>query len=126
MEPNNIKRKRLTKKDKYASERKKIIQDMNEILGISEEKNYVYLYDIENDENVKERINNLSSNIQKYFKCGTWGYYVLKNKNLKAQEISLIRATYRDEGMSLVSKDVKIDRNGEKIKTIIYCVIKKT
>ncbi len=119
------KRKRTTKKEKYRNERNEIIRKFNEILGISEERNYMYSYDIENVENIKEEINKLSTDIQKYFKCGSWNYFVMKNKNLNPLEISLIRAVYRDENITMVSKDVKIERNGEKIKTIMYYLVKK-
>ena len=40
----------------YKKEYKEIINKINNLLGITEKKNYVYLYDIENSENIKEGI----------------------------------------------------------------------
>ena len=98
---------RSTKKELYRKERENIIKKMNKILCIDETKNYVYLYDIENNEIIKNRINELSEEIRKYFKVGNWNYYIMKNNSEKPQEIGLIRAVYRDEDIIMTKKESK-------------------
>jgi hypothetical protein len=122
----NIKmKKRATKKEKYAQERKEIIEKMNNLLGIDEKKNYVYLYDIENNEEIKKEINKMSEEIKKYFKVGNWNYYIMKNNNEKPLEIGLVRAVYRDEDIIMTTKEKYIERGGKKVRSIIYYLINK-
>ncbi len=118
-------KKRSTKKMLYRLEREEIIKKINNLLEITEKKNYVYLYDIENNENIKKEINDMSDEIKKYFKVGNWNYYIMKNNGEKPLEIGLIRAVYRDEGWLMTTKETKIERNGEKVRSIIYYLIKK-
>jgi hypothetical protein len=117
-------KKRSTKKELYHNERKEIIKKINNLLDINDDKNYVYLYDIENNEKIKEGINKMSEEIKKYFKVGNWNYYIMKNNGEKPLEISLIRAVYRDEDIIMSTKEKKIERNGEKTRSIIYYLIK--
>lgn len=58
-------------------------------------------------------------------KVGNWNYYIMKNNGEKPLEIGLIRAVYRDEDIIMTTKEKKIERNGEKIRSIIYYLIKK-
>ena len=121
----NNKKKRSTKKEKYQEERKNILNKINNILDINETKNYVYLYDIENNETIKNKINEMSVEIKKYFKVGNWNYYIMKNNNEKPLEIGLIRAIYRDEDIIMTTKEKKIERNGKKERSIVYYLVKK-
>jgi hypothetical protein len=119
-------KKRSTKKELFRNEREEIINKINNLLGITENKNYVYLYDIENSENIKEEINKMSDEIKKYFKVGNWNYYIMKNNGEKPLEIGLIRAVYRDENILMTTKEIKIERNGNKVRTVVYYLVKKT
>lgn len=118
-------KKRSTKKELYRQEREEIIKELNEILKINENKNYVYLYDIENDDNIKNKINEMSEEVKKYFKVGNWNYYIMKNNGDKPLEIGLIRALYRDEGWLMTKKEKQIERNGEKVRSIVYYLVKQ-
>lgn len=119
-------KKRSTKKELFRNEREEIINKINNLLGITENKNYVYLYDIENSENIKEGINKMSDEIKKYFKVGNWNYYIMKNNGGKPLEIGLIRAVYRDENILMTTKEIKIERDGNKVRTVVYYLVKKT
>jgi hypothetical protein len=124
-EKNKRCKKRSTKKEMYREEREEIIKKINLLLEINENKNYVYLYDIENNENIKKKINNMSDEIKKYFKVGNWNYYIMKNNGENPLEIGLIRAVYRDEDIIMTTKEKKIERNGDKVRSIIYYLVKK-
>ena len=122
---NNKRSKRRSKKELFQLERTKIINKLNNLLGIDETKNYVYLYDIENSETLKNEINNMSEEIKKYFKVGNWNYYIMKNNGEKPLEIGLIRAVYRDEDIIMTKKEKNIERNGNKVRSVMYYLIKK-
>jgi len=118
-------KKRSTKKELYRQEREEIIKELNNLLNINENKNYVYLYDIEKDKNIKNKINKMSEEVKKYFKVGNWNYYIMKNNGNKPLEIGLIRALYRDEDWLMTTKEKQIERNGEKVRSIIYYLVKR-
>jgi hypothetical protein len=117
-------KRRATKKELYKKERYEIINKVNNLLDIHENKNYVYLYDIENNEIVKDEINKMSDEVKKYFKVGNWNYYIVKNNGEKPLEIGLIRAVYRDEGLLMTTKEKQIERNGKKVRSTIYYLVK--
>ena len=117
-------KRRATKKELYKKERYEIINKVNNLLDIHENKNYVYLYDIENNEIVKDEINKMSDEVKKYFKVGNWNYYIVKNNGEKPLEIGLIRAVYRDEGWLMTTKEKQIERNGKKVRSTIYYLVK--
>jgi len=119
-------KKRSTKKELFRNQREEIIKKINNLLEITEKKNYVYLYDIENGENIKNEINKMSDEIKKYFRVGNWNYYIMKNNGEKPLEIGLIRAVYRDEDILMTTKEIKIERNGNKVRTVVYYLVNKT
>ena len=118
-------RNRLTKRDKYALERTGIINELNSLLGIINANDTFNLYDVENNENIKIGLKNLSEKVIKYFKCGGWNYYIMKNYNKEGTDIGLIRAIYRDEGYLLTTKKRTIEKDGVKIMTVIYYIVKE-
>ncbi len=116
-------RNRLTKKQQYVDERQELINKLNNILGINDKNNTFYLYDVENSNEIKQKVNELSEDVKKYFKCGTWHYY--KGINEVVTEISLIKAIYRDEDFILTKKEKNIERNGIKVRSVQYYLNKK-
>ena len=49
----------------------------------------------------------------------------MKNNGEKPLEIGLIRAVYRDDDILMTTKELKIERNGTKVRTIVYYLVKK-
>ena len=118
------KRKRSTKRDLYKEEREEIIKKLNKILDVEENKNYVYLYDIEHNEEIKKGIDEMSEEVKKYFKTGNWNYYIMKNKNKVPLRISLVRALYREGNIMMTTKEKDILREGKKVRTTLYYLLK--
>ena len=62
-------RNKLTKKQQFSKERDELIQQLNNIIGIDDKKNWVYLYDLEHNEEILKSIKELDEQISKYHKC---------------------------------------------------------
>ncbi len=117
-------RNRLTKKQQFVKEREQIILQLNNILGINEKSNTFYLYDVINSQQIKDRLKELSEEVKKYFKCGSWHYFIASNNNEDVQDMALIRCIYKDEGYVLTTKVKNIIRNNNKVRTVQYYLMK--
>lgn len=113
-------RNRLTKKQQYSKEREELIQQLNNIIGIDDKKNYVYLYDLEHNEEILKSIKELEEQISKYHKCGMWGYFSNDVKKGKGNEIGLLRAVYKDNDILITTKSKVIERDYKKINSTVY------
>ena len=118
-------KKRSTKKEMYEEEREKIIQELNKILGVDEKNNEIFLYDLERNEKVKEFLKNNILNIQKYYKCGTWGYFSNDHKKGSGNEITLLRSIYKNDDYDILSKRIMNERDGKKKPRVVLLFIKK-
>jgi len=97
-------KKRSTKKELYEKEREEIIKELNEIIGINEINNGIFLCELEKNEKMKEYIKNNIKRIRKYHKTGTWGYFSNDLLKGKGNEIGLIRTLYIDNDYDILSK----------------------
>jgi len=94
-----------------------LIEKLNMIIGIDEKQNSVFLYDLENNEILKEKLVELSKNeIKRYYKCGTWSYYTRDNKDV----LVLLRNIYKDDGYEITMKQKTIERNNIKLRNTVY------
>ena len=118
------KRERQSKKEKYTDERKELILELNNLMGISEKNKEVNLQEIKNNNELKKYLEESDEKIRKYFKCGSWNYYIKKSSGEESPIIGLIRAIYRDEDYIFTTKDKVIDIEGKKKKTTNYYIIK--
>ena len=73
-------KKRSTKKEMYNEEREKIIQELNKILGVDENNNYVYKCEIETNKEFENYIKEHMIEIRKMWKTGLWGYFSNKKE----------------------------------------------
>ncbi len=97
-------KKRSTKKELYQKERDEIIKELNEIIGINENNNGIFLYELEKNEKIKHYIKNNMEKIRKFHKTGTWGYFSNDLLKGKGNEIGLIRTLYIDNDYDILSK----------------------
>ncbi len=112
-------RNRLTKKQQFSKEREELIKELNNIIGIDEKKNYVYLYDLENNPDIKKNIEKMVNDIKKYHKCGTWGYFLDKERG-GGNEIGLLRSVYKDNDIIITTKNKIIERDNKKLTSTVY------
>lgn len=116
-------KKRSTKKEMYYNERKHLIEKLNEIIGI-DKNNEIFLYDLERNEKAKVFLKNNILNIQKYYKCGTWGYFSGDPKKGSGNEITLLRSIYKNDDYSILSKRIMNEREGEKKSRVVLLFMK--
>ena len=110
-------RNRKCKKDLYKDERNKIISELNTLIGFQEDKNInqIMLYELEENEKLKERLTELSENeIKKYFSYAHWGYYSTDIKKGKNNSIGLFKSLYKNENYTISGKNKSCDHNGIK------------
>ncbi len=118
-----IKRNRRPKHELFEKEREEIITKINEILGINNDNNILYLYDLQNDMDKKEKILALVNDIQKYFSASDWGFF--KKESSRENYILLCKSVYKDMNWQVFSSNTNITRDNKKIRTIKYGIIKK-
>ena len=114
------KRIRKNKSEKYEKERTEIIIKLNEIIGINDNKNNIILYDIDN-EMVKNKIRKLVPEIRKYYRCSTWHYFKIEDRD----EIGLMKSVYKNTYYELTNKRRLIERHGIKKQYIELHINKK-
>ena len=118
-------KKRSTKKDMYREEREEIIKELNEIMGINEKKKNILLYELEKNEKIKKYLRENIEKIKKYYKCGTWGYFSDEPKKGKGNEISLLKAIYKNDNYDIASKRIMCEKEGIKKSRTELLFIKK-
>ena len=113
-------RNKLTKKEQYVNERKEVIMEIYNLLKINEKNKTFTLYEIENSNEIKSKIDDLDSRIKKYFKVGNWNYYIQKKNGLTSPIIGLFRAILKDNDIDLTKKDISIIIDGKRYRTTKY------
>lgn len=76
------------KVEQYENERKDVLNRMLEILGITDENKVICLNDVDNDSKKIERINELETDIKKYFLTSKWAAF---RKPLKRKYYSILK-----------------------------------
>lgn len=118
-----IKRNRRPKNELFYEEREQVINKINHILGINNDNNILYLYDLQKDNDKKEKILALSDDVKKYFKAGDWAFF--KKEESKDNYVLLFKSVYKDMGWQLFSSNTTITRDNQKIRTTKYGIVKK-
>ncbi len=109
-------RKRPSKAERYSEERKKIIEELEKKMGISEEIRGVLLYDLEKNVELKKYIKEKIPEIKKIYKTGNWNYFVKQHKieGEEVSEISIIKSIYKDEKYKIKTMRKMIEKEGIK------------
>lgn len=116
---------RTAKKDKYKTEQNEILNRLNSLLGMSEEKQEFYLYDLESSKNGVHEILDMLDDIKKYYKARHTGVFY-HHENLLRPHIAIIKAVYKDMGYTITTSYKRIKRNGISIRTALYTFTIKT
>lgn len=123
-ENNKRSKKRSTKKEKYETEREEFIKELNKILGIDENNNYVYKCEIETNKEFEKYIKENMDKIRRMWKTGLWGYFSNKKEKGSGNILGLYRSLLNNSGYEIFSKQKKI--SGDEDRKIFYRIEKKT
>ncbi len=106
------------KNDIYKKEQEKVVERLNEILGIDESNNKFILEELKRDEERQRKIIELEEEIKRVFVYHDWPYFkgIVENKWL-----SLLRSIYKNTNYELSYRQTT--KGGEK--NIIYIINKK-
>jgi hypothetical protein len=112
---NENKRNRSNKKIYYGIEREQILNKIIPLINFDNENSILYIQLQEND-TLKSELKNMVNEIKKYYRCSTWGYFVSLKKGEKCDEISLLKAIFKDHGYKIFTKEKMTDYNNIKKK----------
>ena len=119
------KKNRKNKKVFYEKERNDIVDKLNFFTHLTEKNNSIFDFELYNNKDLIDYLRNNSLNIKKYYRCSTWGYFVSENNNQKGDEITLLKAIYRDHGYDIYRKDTTHEFGGIKKRYTKFIFCKK-
>lgn len=120
----NVK-KRSTKKELYKKERENFIKKLNMIIGINDNNNNVYKYEIETNKIFENFIKENIDMIRRIWKTGLWGYFSNDKGKGSGNILGLYRTILNNSDYKIFSKQKVIDINGKKERKTIYYIEKK-
>lgn len=95
-------RNRLSKREKHKERRDLLLNELENKMGLSEDKRGVLLYDLENNEELKNYLLDNLNEIKETHKCGCWNYFIKKEE--KRDEIGLLKSIFKDNKYELITK----------------------
>ena len=107
------KKNRRNKKIFFEKERNNIFQQIKILMNMDDD-NTILLVKLQDNQELKNKLNEMSNDIKKYYRCSTWGYFVSINNNEKGYEISLLKAIFKDHDFTIFSKDITSEYNNIK------------
>jgi len=123
-ENNKQQKKRSTKKELYREEREEIIKELNKIIGIDENNNYVYKYEIETNDEFEKYLKDNMNKIRKMWKTGLWGYFSNDKDKGSGNILGLYRTLLNDSDYLMFSKQKIIEIDGKKERRTCYYIEK--
>ncbi len=103
---------RTPKNEKYAEERKQVLNKILKILELTEKNDTFYVNDLESNDKKIEQIKNLVNDIKQYFPYSMWAYF--SKPNLPYPYTSLVRSILRDMKIEFASVSVINNKTKEK------------
>lgn len=115
---------RKSKKEFYSTSRDVLFNNLMSFVDLDDDHG-ILLNDLYNNQELKDKLNNISDDVKKYYKCSSWGYFVSQNNDKKGDEISLLKAIAKDHDYFVFSKSVTCDINNLKKRYTKIFFIKK-
>jgi hypothetical protein len=114
-----------TKKDNYSNERKKLIDELDKILGLDDDDREFSVTDFDKNSGKINEILALDKRIRKYFCYGTWPYYKNLEGVMKRPYLTLLKSIYSDCDYEIIQNDSKITKGGVTTKKMYVSFVKK-
>jgi hypothetical protein len=115
---------RKKKVEKYSTERHDIYEKVKSILNITETNKAFYLHDIDNDKDKQQKIIDMKSLIELYFKSKNSAVFMPEEKQAVRPYMSLIRLVFKEMGYRMIVTRVTIYREQKSIYTSMYTINK--
>lgn len=114
---------RRNKKLFYHNERNEILNKLIQLINFNDDKS-ILLAQLKDNQELINYLISITDNIKKYYRCSTWGYFVSINNGEIGDEISLLKAIFKDHGYRIFSKDITTEYNNVKKRyTTLYFTI---
>ena len=114
-------KKRVRNKSKlFEQQRKEVLERLYTI--ILDKENCFYSHEIENNEEIKEQIENLNEDILKYFNVSTWSSFK-KDIILEKKTMSTIKSLLRDMNVNIETVSGKLKINNTHLNTTRYKIL---
>lgn len=114
---------RRNKKLFYHNERNEILNKLIQLMNFNNDKS-ILLVQLKDNQELINYLISITDNIKKYYRCSTWGYFVSINNGEIGDEISLLKAIFKDHGYRIFSKDITTEYNNVKKRyTTLYFTI---
>jgi hypothetical protein len=110
---------RPKKAELFKKERLEILNNLNNILGITKNNNTFYIYDI--NEHKQKTINNMIDSIKKYFKGKSNA--IFSKEGTDRIWLCIIKIIYKEMNIKMIHSNTVIIRNNNKIKSGFYTLI---
>jgi len=105
-------RNRPSKSDRFEKERLELVSELEIMMGLTQEKRGVLLYDLENNDTLKTFLKDKVPEIKKLFKCGSWNYFIQKEDN--RDDIGLLKSIFKTENYEIIMKKKTDERDSIK------------
>ena len=76
--------------------------------------NTILLNKLQDNQELKNKLIEITDDIKKYYRWSTWGYFVSVNNGEKRDEITLLRSIFKDHDYKIFSKDIVTEYLGIK------------
>ena len=118
-----IQRKKIekNKNKKYPNERKKVLEKVFNIIGVSESKPYFRSHEIDYSEYISFEINKLEPELHQYFNIGSWAAFK-SNNNVSKRAFSIIKSIFKEMNVQYSSSIEKIINNPDVKYTTLYVI----
>lgn len=114
---------RRNKKLFYHNQRNEILNKLIKLMNFNNNKS-ILLAQLKDNQELINYLTSITDNIKKYYRCSTWGYFVSINNGENADEISLLKAIFKDHDYRIFSKDITTEYNNVKKRyTTLYFTI---
>lgn len=108
--------KKKTRKNKklfYHDERNIILNKLIQLINFNNDKS-ILLAQLKDNQELKNYLISIVDDIKKYYRCSTWGYFVATNNGEIRDEITLLKAIFKDHDYMIFSKDITTEYNNVK------------
>ena len=109
----NIKKIRRNKKTFYQNERDNILEQLKNLMKL-DNNNSILLIQLQNNDELKNKLKELNNDIKRFYRCSTWGWFVSINNGEIGDEIVLLKAIFKDHDFTIFSKDITCEYNNIK------------